>query len=58
MISLEIFSLLVLQLRCNQNDILDYLSSTVQLCKFPSRWQEIFKKPFGPFLIYIKDGVS
>ena len=49
---------IVLQLRCNQNDILDYLSSTVQLCKFPSRWQEIFKKPFGPFLIYIKDGVS
>ena len=26
---------IVLWLRCNQNDILDYLSSTVQLCKFP-----------------------
>ena len=26
---------IVLWLRCHQNDILNYLSSTVQLCKFP-----------------------
>ena len=42
------FSLLA-QLRCNQNDMLDYRSiaaplSKVIVCKFPSSWRQIFEK--------------
>ena len=37
------------QLRCNQNDMLDYRSSAVLqskviICKFPSSWRQIFEK--------------
>ena len=37
---------LLIQLRCNQNDMLDYTSSAVKVitCKFPQTWRQIFEK--------------